>query len=368
MTSTGTQMGTPVYMSPEQVKGDRSIDHRSDIYSLGVTLYSMLNGKPPYDSEITSQYDIFSKIINEPLPEINLGIDLNDFISKAVEKDRNSRYQSMDEMISSYEKIHSRFKLESNGGDETTISSSSNLIGLEAKPKKRLALIATLMFFLGVIFAIILQLNNLFSDSKDEKSEVINHNVLAVTNGIIVSAVMDKLLYLGLENELFISCDDAEDQNINVTIDNGTIVKGNSGQFIAKPTSQGEAIITVNTDRKSQSFNFKVKVIPDPVCMVGASKGGRIPTNQFKIQSGVRAELENFILSGVQYTVTGYTLYCTGAGFPDPKIRVVSGNSFDQVQDLINKCIPGTTVILDEVKVSGPDGIKRIPGLFFNLY
>jgi serine/threonine protein kinase len=47
MTQTGTQMGTPIYMSPEQVKGDKSIDYRSDIYSLGVTMFYALNGNPP---------------------------------------------------------------------------------------------------------------------------------------------------------------------------------------------------------------------------------------------------------------------------------------------------------------------------------
>ena len=70
MTQTGTQMGTPIYMSPEQVKADKSIDHRSDIYSLGVTMYFAISGKPPYDSETTSQFDVFSKIVHEPLPTL----------------------------------------------------------------------------------------------------------------------------------------------------------------------------------------------------------------------------------------------------------------------------------------------------------
>jgi hypothetical protein len=102
--------------------------------------------------------------------------------------------------------------------------------------------------------------------------------------------------------------------------------------------------------------------------MVGASKGGRMPSNQFKAQRGVRAELENFVFEGVEYTVTGYTLYCTGAGFPDPQYRTINGNSFDGVQDLINKTKPGTTITIDEVRVSGPGGSRKIPGVFFNLY
>tara|TARA_B110000977_G_scaffold191673_1_gene264151 strand:+ start:12928 stop:14283 length:1356 start_codon:yes stop_codon:yes gene_type:complete len=99
MTHTGTQIGTPIYMSPEQVKADKSIDHRSDIYSLGVTLYYAFNGKPPYDANTTSQYDIFNKIVLEPLPELSGMGYLNKLISKACNKDRNQRFQYCKEWI-----------------------------------------------------------------------------------------------------------------------------------------------------------------------------------------------------------------------------------------------------------------------------
>ena len=95
-TRTGTQMGTPIYMSPEQVKGEKSIDHRSDIYSLGVTFYFMLKGKAPYNSDTESDYNIFNKIVNDPLPELIEYPELNEIIKKAVAKDRNDRFQDVD--------------------------------------------------------------------------------------------------------------------------------------------------------------------------------------------------------------------------------------------------------------------------------
>ena len=99
MTQTGTQIGTPIYMSPEQVKADKSIDHRSDIYSLGVTMFSVINGKPPYDANTISQFDIFNKIVYEPLPDISGTGYLKELIKKACNKDRNLRFQYCQEWI-----------------------------------------------------------------------------------------------------------------------------------------------------------------------------------------------------------------------------------------------------------------------------
>jgi len=99
MTKTGTQMGTPIYMSPEQVKGDKSIDYRSDIYSLGITLYAAIVGKPPYDATTDSQFEIFNKIVFEPLRSIGIENKYNDIVAKACNKDREQRYQSCEEWL-----------------------------------------------------------------------------------------------------------------------------------------------------------------------------------------------------------------------------------------------------------------------------
>ena len=104
MTQTGTQMGTPVYMSPEQVKADKSIDHRSDIYSLGVTMFYALSGKSPYDVNTNSQFDIFTKIVHEPLPELESTSYLADLVRKACQKDRELGFQSCEEWLQQLKK------------------------------------------------------------------------------------------------------------------------------------------------------------------------------------------------------------------------------------------------------------------------
>lgn len=66
ITQTGIACGTPLYFSPEQAKGAANLDIRSDIYSLGITMYHLLNGSPPFKGE--SAYVIFQKHVHEPLP------------------------------------------------------------------------------------------------------------------------------------------------------------------------------------------------------------------------------------------------------------------------------------------------------------
>lgn len=106
-TQTGTQMGTTVYMSPEQVKADRSIDFRSDIYSLGITMYYAINGKAPYDTENISQFDIFNKIVHETLPKSGYDSIYYETILRACEKGREERYQSCNEWLLDIENISS---------------------------------------------------------------------------------------------------------------------------------------------------------------------------------------------------------------------------------------------------------------------
>lgn len=94
-------IGTVLYMSPEQARGDQ-IDRRSDLWSLGVVLYEMVTGKMPF----TADYDqaVIYRILNdEPEPAAALRADvppgLQTVLSGCLQKDRNRRYQSVDELL-----------------------------------------------------------------------------------------------------------------------------------------------------------------------------------------------------------------------------------------------------------------------------
>ena len=91
-TSTGYITGTPAYMSPEQSRGDR-VDARSDVYSLGVTIYEMLAGRVPFEAD--TAMGVLHQHINEPHPPID-GISerVQKVIDRALEKEPDNRFQT----------------------------------------------------------------------------------------------------------------------------------------------------------------------------------------------------------------------------------------------------------------------------------
>jgi serine/threonine protein kinase len=101
LTRTGGTVGTPAYMSPEQIRGEK-LDGRSDIYSLGIVLYEMATGRQPFRAETPPA--VFVKHLHDPLPpprkfNQNLPEAFERVILKALSKDREHRFRTASEMV-----------------------------------------------------------------------------------------------------------------------------------------------------------------------------------------------------------------------------------------------------------------------------
>jgi len=101
MTRTGAVMGTPYYLSPEQAKGERNVDHRSDIYAVGVILWESVAGHVPFDGETFNE--LLFKIVLEPIPALSTAVEGIDphfatIVEKAMARDPEQRFQSVEEL------------------------------------------------------------------------------------------------------------------------------------------------------------------------------------------------------------------------------------------------------------------------------
>ncbi|RFC44152.1 MAG: hypothetical protein DVB28_001172 [Verrucomicrobia bacterium] len=109
LTMTGASMGTPLYISPEQTEGKRDIDWRTDIYSLGATLFHLLAGSPPYTGE--SSISVMMKHVGAPVPDIreidpSLPPSLSSVLVKMMQKAPAERYGSYEELGEALRQAH----------------------------------------------------------------------------------------------------------------------------------------------------------------------------------------------------------------------------------------------------------------------
>ncbi len=123
LSDAGGVVGTPAYMSPEQVQGDADIDRRTDIYALGVILYECLTGTIPFNANTPLGMAI--KHVTEPVPRLldvspNLPQEVSDLLEKALAKDRKDRFSTVGELVTELLKV--------TGADLKALMQSGSLI------------------------------------------------------------------------------------------------------------------------------------------------------------------------------------------------------------------------------------------------
>ena len=121
LTAVGITLGTPDYISPEQIRGETDLDGRCDVYALGATLYHLLAGQPAYSAG--SANIVMAKHLSEPVPDVRAGRpDISPktaaIVWRAMQKDRRDRYSSAEAMAAALEDALNR------GNDPATVAPS----------------------------------------------------------------------------------------------------------------------------------------------------------------------------------------------------------------------------------------------------
>jgi len=150
VTEVGKTVGTPRYMSPEQISG-QELDQRSDIYSLGIMMYELLTGQTPFEGDnfVNIKKKKKTEIPKSPIEvESKIPKKLNDVILKCLKKDREKRYQSTKELLSELININKEISLKKIIHRDKQKERSSLIVFL--KNRKKLA-IFTLMLAVLII-------------------------------------------------------------------------------------------------------------------------------------------------------------------------------------------------------------------------
>jgi serine/threonine protein kinase len=164
LTSTGTILGSPFYMSPEQAEG-LTVDGRTDLYSLGVIFYEMLTGEKPYEGD--SAIKVIMKHIQSPVPTLPTELDqFQPLLNRMMAKNRDQRVATAEELVEEVDELRKQVEGKKGRGTMTLhalklpLTATSRhrrdaLTGRSSKTKRMLILAAVMLAVLGGLGAYI---------------------------------------------------------------------------------------------------------------------------------------------------------------------------------------------------------------------
>lgn len=196
---------------------------------------------------------------------------------------------------------------------------------------------------------------------------VIKYTV-GVPSGASVFLEKMNVMYLNVANPMNISAGSAGLEKMDVKFSGaGNTQSLGGGRYAITPTGMpGLARINVSVNGKTTPFEMRIKRLPDPQAMVGANKGGGISSAQFKATGGLFAKLDSDF--DVTFQVVSYNIGANGGSFQKYEQASNSGARWTgTAADVIKRASPGSSIFFDQIKVKGPDGIRDIPPIVFQL-
>jgi serine/threonine protein kinase len=239
LTNPGTALGTVAYMSPEQVKG-KELDARTDLFSFGAVLYEMATGEQPFRGDTSAL--IFESILNRaPVPPVRLNPDtppkLEDLVNKALEKDRNLRYQHASEMRADLQ----RLKRDTESHGSAAIAIASDHVGRpradwrgsrqapDSRWRQRKSAVAAGFAILIVILAVVLYMSRK-PDSSHISETKTSHRLVTFSGTAYEPAISPDGLFVA-----YVAGKKGHEQKLIVQAPNGSTLELAHGIFIAHP-------------------------------------------------------------------------------------------------------------------------------------
>jgi tRNA A-37 threonylcarbamoyl transferase component Bud32 len=187
LTQTGMVLGTPLYMSPEQARGDDELDHRVDIYALGVIMYEAATGRVPFAGN--NYLSVISQVLNEepkPLRELRpeLSEEFEAIVLRAMAKSRNERYASANDMLADVSAVID---------DPTRSTERAKITGPRRKIARKGSLrIAAWLGAIGVVvIALVMVVNFMMGGKKDPVAVVRDAGVAPAVDATPMAAPID---------------------------------------------------------------------------------------------------------------------------------------------------------------------------------
>lgn len=179
----------------------------------------------------------------------------------------------------------------------------------------------------------------------------------------IVAPTKMNVLYAGIDNPVEIMVNGVSHDKISLIVSGGSVSPAGPYKYNIKPDSNSKTvtigiIADVNGKKKSAgSHEFRVKLIADPVAIVGGLKGGKISKSLLLAQPGVKVIIENFDFD-VNYNVIGFSVATMLGGYSQEAISN-SGTLSPEQKVMLEKLNSGDKVYFENIKVKGPDGTVR---------
>lgn len=180
-----------------------------------------------------------------------------------------------------------------------------------------------------------------------------------------VAISLDKMnvFYIGVDNPISVSAAGVSSNEVKVSGSGAgiSVSPNGGGKYTVRVSTPGEASLTISGGGASQTFQYRVKRIPDPTPLLGAKHRSKAMGNgEFKAQSGIAAVLENFDFD-VRCDVVGFeATYLKKRQDPSPEIANAGARFNEKVQSMVNQAGPGDQYFFDNVKAKCPgDGAPR---------